>query len=51
LYDDYTRALGAPPKRVVGVWLIAVSLFRHGEGIAEFANIEIGTAAKRLKVL
>jgi hypothetical protein len=51
LYDDYIRALGPPPKRVVGLWLIAVSLFRHGEGIAEFADIEIGTAARRLKVL
>jgi hypothetical protein len=51
LYDDYRRALGTPPKRVVRVWLIAVSLFRHGEGIAEFADIEVGTSAKRLRVL
>ncbi|MET0153629.1 MAG: DUF3047 domain-containing protein [Candidatus Binatia bacterium] len=51
LYEDYSRALGAPPKRIVGVWLIAVSLFRHGEGIAEFADIEVGTHARRHRVL
>jgi hypothetical protein len=33
------------------VWLIAVSIFRHGEGIAEFADIEVGTNVRRLRVL
>jgi len=41
LHQDYTAALGEAPKRIVGVWLIAVSIFRHGEGIAEFADIRI----------
>jgi len=43
LYQDYKAALGDPPKRIVGVWLIAVSIFKHGEGIAEFADMKINT--------
>jgi hypothetical protein len=51
VYEDYSRALGAPPKAIVGVWLIAVSLFRHGEGIAEFADVWLDDGVKRLKVI
>jgi len=51
-YEDYSRApVGAPPKAIVGVWLIAVSLFRHGEGIAEFTDIMVESGVKRLRVL
>ena len=51
LYADYRQALGEPPARIVGVWLIAVSLFRHGEGAAEFADIEIAHGAERTRIL
>ena len=35
----------------VAVWLIAVSLFRHGEGIAEIADIELRGGGGGLRVL
>jgi hypothetical protein len=41
----------SPPKRIVGIWLIAVSLFRHGEGSAEVADIELARDGATLKVL
>jgi hypothetical protein len=51
LFEDYRAALGEPPQRVVGVWLIAVSIFRRGEGIAEFADITIESPEAKLRVL
>jgi len=51
VYEDYTRVLGAAPQKIVGVWLIAVSLFRHGEGVAEFADIELRGGGRSLRVL
>jgi hypothetical protein len=50
LYADYVAALGEAPKRIVGVWLIAVSIFKHGEGIAEFADITIADGDRELRV-
>ncbi len=41
LYLDYRRAIGTPPARIVGVWLIATSLFQRKEGRCEFADIEL----------
>jgi hypothetical protein len=41
LYRDYVDILGAEPGRVVAVWLIAVSIFQHGEGRAAFGPISI----------
>ncbi|HUZ91691.1 MAG TPA: DUF3047 domain-containing protein, partial [Methylocella sp.] len=36
--DDYERAIGGePPKRIVGIWLIAVSIFQKGKGICSYA--------------
>jgi len=40
-----------PPKKIVGIWLIAVSLLRHGEGVAEIANTGLSGDAQRLRVL
>lgn len=51
LLADYRAALGEPPRKIVGVWLIAVSLFRHGEGVAEFADISLANARERRQVL
>lgn len=51
LYEDYRAAVGAPPERVVGVWLIAVSLFQKGAGAADFAAVELRSGADRVVVL
>jgi len=42
--------MGEPPARIVAVWLIAVSLFQHGRGEAEFAQIELSSAGERVEV-
>jgi hypothetical protein len=42
LLEDYRSAIGAAePRRIVAVWLIAVSLFQRGRARAEFADIEL----------
>lgn len=38
---DYEKAVGAPPARIVKVWLIAVSVFQRREGVCEYAGIEL----------
>jgi hypothetical protein len=43
LYDDYQRWVGAPPARIVRVWLIAASVFRRQEGQCEYGTIELQT--------
>lgn len=43
VYADYVRWIGDPPARITGVWIIALSAFRHGEGQAEIANIRLIT--------
>jgi len=48
---DYAKAIGAPPQRIVRVWLIAVSVFQRGEGICDYADIELVDGDKRLKVI
>jgi hypothetical protein len=49
---DYAAAIGEPiPRRVVAVWLIAVSLFAHGTARGEFAGIELTRGGERLRVL
>jgi hypothetical protein len=50
LAADYARAIGAPPARVVAIWLIAVALFQHGEGAAEFCDIELASGGRRLEI-
>lgn len=47
---DYARAVGAPPSRIVRVWLIAVSVFQRGEGICEYADIELVDDERVLKI-
>ena len=49
---DWRHAVGRPqpPARIVAVWLIAVSLFRHGLAQAEFADIELAAGGRRLRV-
>jgi hypothetical protein len=50
-FADYSRAIGAPPARIVGVWLIAVSMFQHGSGEAEFADIAVTSAGERVELV
>ena len=41
VYADYQRCIGEPPSKIVRVWLIAVSLFRHQEGQCTYGRIEL----------
>ncbi|HXX49008.1 MAG TPA: DUF3047 domain-containing protein [Myxococcota bacterium] len=47
---DYRRAIGEPPRRVVAAWLIATSVFQHGTGLAEFAEIALSGGGRVLEV-
>ncbi len=47
---DYARTMGEPPARIVAVWLIAVSMFQHGRGEAEFADIVLSSAGERVEI-
>ena len=51
VYADCVRIYGSPPERIVAVWLIAVSSFRHGRGDALVAGIALESSGKRLAVL
>jgi len=51
LKADYAHAVGTPPQRIVRVWLIANSVFQRGEGICDYADIELVDGDKRLKIL
>ena len=50
LRADYAKAIGAPPARIVKVWLIAVSVFQRHEGICEYADIELVDGDRVLKI-
>lgn len=51
LYTDYTEYMGAPPARIVRVWLIAVGLFQRLGGAADFRAITIRNAGGEHTVL
>lgn len=49
IFDDYTEAVvGAPPKRIVGIWLIANNLFAKKDATASFRNLLILDEGERL---
>ncbi|MFN2377936.1 MAG: DUF3047 domain-containing protein, partial [Candidatus Binatia bacterium] len=52
LHADYVHYMGEPPRRVVRVWLIAVSLFQRQTGRASFSGFSLESAdgAKRLAI-
>jgi Protein of unknown function (DUF3047) len=50
LYADYQRWIGAPPERLTGIWLIALSAFQHGEGQAEIADIRIIQGDRTIRI-
>jgi len=41
LYEDYLRYIGAPPSRIVRVWLIANSLFQRRDGVCSYRGIRL----------
>ncbi|MEO7436381.1 MAG: DUF3047 domain-containing protein [Candidatus Binatia bacterium] len=49
--DDYRAAVGAVPSRIVGVWLIAVSVFGHRRGRAAFADVILRDGDRELRVI
>jgi hypothetical protein len=51
LYADCARIYGSVPARVVAVWLIAVSSFRHGQGDAQVAEIALDAPGQHVAVL
>ena len=49
--DDYRAAVGAVPARIVGVWLIAVSIFGHRRGRATFADVVLRDGDRELRLI
>lgn len=52
LYEDYRRYMGQPPRRIVKVWLIAVSLFQRQRGIVQYRGITLdgGSDGRRMEI-
>ena len=49
---DYRRAIGGPePKRIVGIWLIAVSVFQRQNGECEYRGIRLSGSQAALDVV
>jgi hypothetical protein len=51
LFADCVRIYGTAPRRIVAVWLIAVSSFRRGRGEALVSDIVLKSPGNRLVVL
>lgn len=49
IYDDYLKAIGEPPLKIVRVWFIAVSIFQHRQGKCEYRNIELRDESRHEK--
>ncbi len=51
LLRDYEQAIGGElPQRIVGVWLIANTVFQRGEGKCRYRDIALDGAAGRLDI-
>ena len=51
VFADYRQAIGgALPTRIVGVWLLGVSVFQRGTGAAAFGDIAIVDATGAHKI-
>ncbi|TDU25768.1 DUF3047 family protein [Panacagrimonas perspica] len=49
--DDYRKAIGGElPKKIVGVWLIANTVFQRGEGKCRYRDIVLEDGQGRLKI-
>ncbi len=51
IYDDYQKAIGPPPERIVRVWLIASTQIQNAEGKIEFSNIKLECDKTEIKIL
>ncbi|MGK2740166.1 DUF3047 domain-containing protein [Tepidicaulis sp. LMO-SS28] len=52
LKADYETAIGGPlPKKIVAVWLIAVSCFQRGEGVCAYDRIDLVDGRERVRVV
>lgn len=50
-HADHLQAHAPPPTRIVGVWLIANSIFARERGAGRFANILLRSGERELRVL
>ncbi|HTY16491.1 MAG TPA: DUF3047 domain-containing protein [Myxococcota bacterium] len=50
--SDWRHAVARsePPARITAVWLIAVSLFQHGNAVAEVADLSLSGGGRRVRV-
>ena len=48
---DYRTAVGEPPERITGVWLIALSLFQRRRGRCAYRGIELSDGERSERVL
>ncbi len=49
--DDYRKAIGgAPPTRIIRVWLIALSAFQRQHGVCQYADIALTSGAETVVV-
>lgn len=51
LYEDYKRAIGVPPEKIVRIWLIASTFVQKKEGKIEFSEISIKDTNKIIQIL
>ena len=51
LYEDYKKAIGEPPQKIIRVWLIASTFVQKKEGKIEYADIKIKDAKTIIKIL
>ena len=50
VHDDYKAHIGGNAKRIVAVWLIALSFFQRGTGRARYADIEIRAGGESVRL-
>jgi hypothetical protein len=50
LHADYARHVGAPPPRITGVWLLAVTQFQHLHGHGDYGRIELESGSTRVRL-
>lgn len=48
---DYAKAIGGElPKRIVGVWLIAVSAFQRGSGLVAYRDLQLKGSSGAIRI-
>lgn len=51
LYTDYAAHIGGDARRIVAVWLIALSFFQRGTGKARYADIVVSGGGRRARLV